>query len=198
MSKNIIEKIKSTENKNGVKSYFCLPDFSAYNSISEVKDNRLFFTAMGGGFVHSIDLDNPKFVRDIKEGKIIFTDQPPKPIYKKVKLSLDSIGEIIGYSLQERKWNGWSIVQVELDQVKKFNELAKNSSRSNFFNNTTVFKIVDEDTLTIEEEIDFNEETQSTVYETNTIKSVSIEVEGKKVKTFDLMSYNWCWSEEEL
>ena len=198
MSKNIIEKIKSTENKNGVKSYFCLPDFSAYNSISEVKDNRLFFTAMGGGFVHSIDLDNPKFVRDVKEGKVIFTDQPPKPIYKKVKLSLDSIGEIIGYSLQERKWNGWSIVQVELDQVKKFNELAKNSSRSNFFNNTTVFKIVDEDTLTIEEEIDFNEETQSTVYETNTIKSVSIEVEGKKVKTFDLNSCNWCWSEEEL
>ena len=198
MSKNIIEKIKSTENKNGVKSYFCLPDFSAYNSISEVKDNRLFFTAMGGGFVHSIDLDNPKFVRDVKEGKVIFTDQPPKPIYKKVKLSLDSIGEIIGYSLQERKWNGWSIVQVELDQVKKFNELAKNSSRSNFFNNTTVFKIVDEDTLTIEEEIDFNEETQSTVYETNTIKSVSIEVDGKKVKTFDLNSCNWCWSEEEL
>ena len=198
MNKNIIEKIKSTENKNGVKSYFCLPDFSAYNSISEVKDNRLFFTAMGGGFVHSIDLDNPKFVRDVKEGKVIFTDQPPKPIYKKVKLSLDSIGEIIGYSLQERKWNGWSIVQVELDQVKKFNELAKNSSRSNFFNNTTVFKIVDEDTLTIEEEIDFNEETQSTVYETNTIKSVSIEVDGKKVKTFDLNSCNWCWSEEEL
>ena len=195
MSKNIIEKILSTKNKNGVKSYFCLPDFSAYNSISEVKDNRLFFTAMGGGFVHSIDLDNPKFVRDVKEGKVIFTDQPPKPIYKKVKLSLDSKGEIIGYSLQERKWNGWSIVQVELDQVKKFNEL---SVKSGLGNNTTVFKIVDDDTLTIEEEIDFNEETQSTVYETNTIKSVSIEVEGKKVKTFDLNSCNWCWSEEEL
>ena len=192
---NIIEKIKSTKNKNGVKSYFCRPDFSAYNSISEVKDNRLFFTAMGGGFVHSIDLDNPKFIRDVEEGKIIFTDQPPKPIYKKVKLLLDSIGEIIGYSLQERKWNGWSIVQVELDQVKKFNEL---SVESGLGNNTTIFKIIDDDTLTIEEEIDFNEETQSTVYETNTIKSVSIEVEGKKVKTFDLMSCNWCWSEEEI
>ncbi len=196
MNKNIIEKIKSTKNKNGVKSYFCLPDFSAYNSISEVKDNRLFFTAMGGGFVHSIDLDNPKFVRDIEEGKVIFTDQPPKPIYKKVKLSMDSIGEIIGYSLQERKWNGWSIVQVELDQVKKLNELAKKSGLGN--NTTIIFKIIDDDTLTIEEEIDFNEETQSTVYETNTIKSVSIEVEGKKVKTFDLNSCNWCWSEEEL
>ena len=194
MNKNIIEKIKSTKNKNGVKSYFCLPDFSAYNSISEVKDNRLFFTAMGGGFVHSIDLDNPKFVRDVKEGKIIFTDQPPKPIYKKVKLSLDSIGEIIGYSLQERKWNGWSIVQVELDQVKKLNELAKKSGMKDHL----LFKIVDDDTLTIEEEIDFNEETQSTVYESKIIKSELIEVEGKKVKTFDLMSYNWCWSEEEL
>jgi len=195
MNKNIIEKIKSTKNKNGVKSYFCLPNFSAYESISEVKENRLFFTAMGGGFVHSIDLDNPKFVRDVKEGKVIFTDQPPKPIYKKVKLSLDSIGEIIGYSLQERKWNGWSIVQVELDQVKKFNEL---SVKFGLGDHTTVFKIVDEDTLTIEEEIDFNEETQSTVYETNTIKSKLIEVEGKKVKTFDLNSCNWCWSEEEL
>ena len=194
MNKNIIEKIKSTKNKNGVKSYFCLPDFSAYNSISEVKDNRLFFTAMGGGFVHSIDLDNPKFVRDVKEGKVIFTDQPPKPIYKKVKLSLDSIGEIIGYSLQERKWNGWSIVQVELDQVKKLNELAKKSGMKDHL----LFKIVDDDTLTIEEEIDFNEETQSTVYESKIIKSELIEVEGKKVKTFDLMSYNWCWSEEEL
>ena len=195
MNKNIIEKIKSTKNKNGVKSYFCLPDFSAYNSISEVKDNRLFFTAMGGGFVRSIDLDNPKFVRDVKEGKIIFTDQPPKPIYKKVKLSLDSIGEIIGYSLQERKWNGWSIVQVELDQVKKLNELYV---KSGLGDHTTVFKVVDDDTLTIEEEIDFNEETQSTVFESKIIKSELIEVEGKKVKTFDLMSYNWCWSEEEL
>ena len=191
---NIIEKIKSTKNKNGVKRYFCLPDFSAYNSISEVKDNRLFFTAMGGGFVHSIDLDNPKFVRDVEEGKIIFTDQPPKPIYKKVKLSMDSIGEIIGYSLQERKWNGWSIVQVELDQVKKLNELAKKSGMKDHL----LFKIVDDDTLTIEEEIDFNEETQSTVYESKIIKSELIEVEGMKVKTFDLMSYNWCWSEEEL
>jgi len=195
MNKNIIEKIKSTKNKNGVKSYFCLPDFSAYNSISEVKDNRLFFTAMGGGFVHSIDLDNPKFVRDVEEGKVIFTDQPPKPIYKKVKLSMDSIGEIIGYSLQERKWNGWSIVQVELDQVKKFNEL---SVKSGLGNHTTVFKVVDDDTLTIEEEIDFNEETQSTVFESKIIKSELIEVEGKKVKTFDLMSFNWCWSEEKL
>ena len=195
MNKNIIEKIKSTKNKNGVKSYFCLPDFSAYNSISEVKDNRLFFTAMGGGFVRSIDLDNPKFVRDVEEGKIIFTDQPPKPIYKKVKLSLDSIGEIIGYSLQERKWNGWSIVQVELDQVKKLNELYV---KSGLGDHTTVFKVVDDDTLTIEEEIDFNEETQSTVFESKIIKSELIEVEGKKVKTFDLMSYNWCWSEEEL
>ena len=191
---NNMEKILSTKNKNGVKSYFCRPDFSAYESISEIKDNKLFFTSMGGGFVRSIDLDNPKFVRDVEEGKIIFTDQPPKPIYKKVKLSLDSIGEIIGYSLQERKWNGWSIVQVELDQVKKLNELAKKSGMKDHL----LFKIVDDDTLTIEEEIDFNEETQSTVYETNTIKSVSIEVEGKKVKTFDLMSYNWCWSEEEL
>ena len=191
---NIIEKIKSTKNKNGVKSYFCLPNFSAYESISEIKDNKLLFTSMGGGFVRSIDLDNPKFVRDVEEGKIIFTDQPPKPIYKKVKLSLDSIGEIIGYSLQERKWNGWSIVQVELDQVKKLNELAKKSGMKDHL----LFKIVDDDTLTIEEEIDFNEETQSTVYESKIIKSVSIEVEGKKVKTFDLMSYNWCWSEEEL
>ena len=191
---NIIEKIKSTKNKNGVKSYFCLPNFSAYESISEVKENKLLFTSMGGGFVRSIDLDNPQFVRDVEEGKIIFTDQPPKPIYKKVKLSMDSIGEIIGYSLQERKWNGWSIVQVELDQVKKLNELAKKSGMKDHL----LFKIVDDDTLTIEEEIDFNKETQSTVYETNTIKSVSIEVEGKKIKTFDLMSYNWCWSEEEL
>jgi|TARA_R100001530_G_scaffold136093_1_gene115239 hypothetical protein len=195
MNKNIIEKIKSTKNKNGVKSYFCLPDFSAYNSISEVKDNRLFFTAMGGGFVRSIDLDNPKFVRDVKESKVIFTDQPPKPVYKKVKLSMDSIGEIIGYSLQERKWNGWSIVQVELDQVKKLNELYV---KSGLGDHTTVFKVVDDDTLTIEEEIDFNEETQSTVFESKIIKSELIEVEGKKVKTFDLMSYNWCWSEEEL
>ena len=191
---NILEKIKSTKNKNGVKSYFCMSDFSAYESISEIKDNKLLFTSMGGGFVRSIDLDNPQFVKEVEEGKIIFTDQPPKPIYKKVKLSLDSIGEIIGYSLQERKWNGWSIVQVELDQVKKLNELAKKSGMKDHL----LFKIVDDDTLTIEEEIDFNEETQSTVYETNTIKSVSIEVEGKKVKTFDLMSYNWCWSEEEL
>ena len=191
---NILEKIKSTKNKNGVKSYFCMSDFSAYESISEIKDNKLLFTSMGGGFVRSIDLDNPQFVKEVEEGKVIFTDQPPKPIYKKVKLSLDSIGEIIGYSLQERKWNGWSIVQVELDQVKKLNELAKKSGMGD----RLLFKIVDDDTLTIEEEIDFNEETQSTVYESKIIKSVSIEVEGKKVKTFDLMSYNWCWSEEEL
>ena len=83
---------------------------------------------------------------------------------------------------------------MELDQVKKLNELAKKSGMGDHL----LFKIVDDDTLTIEEEIDFNEETQSTVYESKIIKSVSIEVEGKKVKTFDLNSCNWCWSEEEL
>ena len=192
---NILEKIKSTKNKNGLKSFFCLPDFSAYKEITDLKNNRLYFVAMGGGFVHSTSLDNLIFRKDIKEGKIIFTDQPPKPLYKKVKLSLDSIGEIIGYSLQERKWNGWAIVQVELDQVKKLNKLSK---KSGFEDKTIIFKIVNDDTLTIEEETDFNQETQKPIFQTRIIKSKIIEVEGKKIKTFDLMSCNWCWSEENL
>ena len=80
---NIMEIVKD-------KKYFCNSDLTHFKNISEIKENRIYFTPYGGGFVHSIDLNNENFLRAIKNKKIIFTNDPPKEEYKYGKIYIDS------------------------------------------------------------------------------------------------------------
>ena len=51
---NILEIIKD-------KKYLCNSDFSYYRNIDQIKNNKLYFCAYGGGFVKTISLENKNF-----------------------------------------------------------------------------------------------------------------------------------------
>ena len=54
---NILEIIKD-------KKYLCNSDFSYYRNIDQIKNNKLYFCAYGGGFVKTISLENKNFLND--------------------------------------------------------------------------------------------------------------------------------------
>ena len=120
---NIKELIKNNK-------YICNSDNKNYMEITEFKDNKISICPQGGGFVKSIDIDNGKFIDDVVSEKIKFTNDMPME-WKKVKLYHDhwiadnriDLAHYIEGFVHEYKWNGWSMPMVELDQIKKFNEL---------------------------------------------------------------------------
>ena len=182
---NIKELIKNNK-------YICNSDNKNYMEITEFKDNKISICPQGGGFVKSINIDNGSFIDDVKNEKIIFKNELPM-VYKKVKLyhdhwiadnRIDLAHYIEGY-VHEYKWNGWSMPMIELDQVKKFNEIQKLTECDH---DHSTFLIKDENNISI---IDFNERDETL------IESEVIEVDGKKIKAFDV-SLGWTWSEEEI
>jgi hypothetical protein len=187
---NILEIIKD-------KKYFCNGDNSHYRNIEEVKDNKLYFCAYGGGFVQTISLTNENFLNDIKDKKIIFTNEEPKEEFHLGKIYIDSYDNypknfVEGYIHNHRFWNGWNIVFMTLEGIKKHNEHIKNSSyySDNWepkeeFNPT--FEIKDNDTIIL-----YDPEEEGGKVE---IKSTEILYEGKKIKVFDPFSMSWCWQE---
>jgi hypothetical protein len=181
---NIMEIVKG-------KKYFCNSDLTHFRNISEIKENRIYFSPYGGGFVHSINLDNEKFLKDVKDKKIIFTNDEPKEGYKYGKIYIDGYGNypnnfVMGYIDKNRFWNGWRIVEMTLEGIKKHNSLIKkNGLDYGEFNPT--FKIINEDTI----ELTDPEEEGGKV----TIKSGEITFEGKKIKVFNPCSMGWCWQE---
>jgi hypothetical protein len=183
---NIMEIVKD-------KKYFCNSDLTHFKNISEIKENRIYFTPYGGGFVHSVNLDNENFIKDVKDKKIIFTNDPPKEEYKYGKIYIDVYGNypnnfVMGYIDKNRFWNGWRIVEMTLEGIKKHNSLIKkNGLEYGEFNPT--FKIIDEDTI----ELTDPEEEGGKV----TIKSGEITFEGEKIKVFNPCSMGWCWQEIE-
>ena len=187
---NILEIIKD-------KKYLCNSDFSYYRNIEEIKDNKLYFCAYGGGFVKTISLTNENFLNDIKDKKIIFTNEEPRQEFHKGKIYLDSYDNypknfVEGYIHNHRFWNGWNIVFMTLEGIKKHNELIKNSpyyadnwEPKEEFNPT--FHIKDNDTIIL-----YDTEEEGGKVE---IKSTQILFEGKKIKVFNPCSMGWCWSE---
>ena len=187
---NILEIIKD-------KKYFCNGDFSHYRNISKIDDNKLHFSSYGGGFVRTINLENENFLKAIKDKKIIFTNEEPKEEYHLGKIYIDSYDEnrkkyVKGYIHNHRFWNGWRIVAMTLEGIKKHNEHIRKSPyySTNWkpeeeFNPT--FLIIDDDTIVL---CDPEEEGGKI-----TIKSHEITVEGKKIKVFDPCSMGWCWEE---
>ena len=163
------------------------------------KDNKISICPQGGGFVKSINIDNGSFVDDVKNEKIKFTNDMPME-WKKVKLFHDHwlvdnspIGYngnlplkyfIVGY-VTNHKWNGWSIPMVELDQIKKFNEI---QVKTKYMDDFAIFKIIDDKNISIR---DFNED------EIITLERSEFQVNGKTIKAFDV-SLGWTWSEEEI
>ena len=186
---NILEIIKD-------KKYLCNSDFSYYRNIEEVKNNKLYFCAYGGGFVKTISLENENFLNDIRDKKIIFTNEEPKEEFHFGKIYIDSYDGfqnfVEGYIHNHRFWNGWNIVYMTLEGIKKHNEHIKNSSyySDNWepkeeFNPT--FHIINDDTIIL-----YDQEEEGGKVE---IKSTQILFEGKKIKVFNPFSMSWCWSE---
>ena len=189
---NIKELIKNNK-------YICNSDNKNYMEITEFKDNKISICPQGGGFVKSINIDNGSFVDDVKNEKIKFTNDMPME-WKKVKLFHDHwlvdnspIGYngnlplkyfIVGY-VTNHKWNGWSIPMVELDQIKKFNEI---QVKTKYMDDFAIFKIIDDKNISIR---DFNED------EIITLERSEFQVNGKTIKAFDV-SLGWTWSEEKI
>ena len=188
----IRKKIKSSQYLYNKKS-------KRYFEITKFENNKLSINPQGGGFVKSIDVTQQSFIDDFKKGKFDFKNNMPFE-WKKVKLFHDHwlvdnspIGYdgnlplkyfIVGYVTQH-KWNGWSIPMVELDQIEKFNEIQKKTMDGE---SSSIFKIIDKENISIRM---FDED------EWVTIESSQINVNGKKLKVFDV-SLGWTWSEEVL
>jgi hypothetical protein len=187
---NILEIIKD-------KKYLCNSDFSYYRNIEEIKDNKLYICAYGGGFVKTISLTNENFLNDVENKKIIFTNEEPKEEFHLGKIYIDSYDNypknfVEGYIHNHRFWNGWNIVFMTLEGIKKHNELIKKSSyySDNWepkeeFNPT--FHIKNDDTIIL-----YDPEEEGGKVE---IKSTQILFEGKKIKVFNPCSLGWCWQE---
>ena len=188
---NILEIIKD-------KKYFCNSDFSYYRNIEEVKDNKLYFCPFGGGFVKTISLTNENFLNDIRDKKIIFTNEEPKQEFHFGKIYLDSYDNypknfVEGYIHNHRFLNGWNIVYMTLEKIKKHNKLIKNSPyysdnwepTQEDFNPT--FHIKNDDTIIL-----YDPEEEGGKVE---IKSTEILFEGEKIKVFNPCSMGWCWGE---
>ena len=180
------------------KKYFCNSDFSYYRNIEEVKNNKLYFCAYGGGFVKTINLENENFLNDIKDKKIIFTNEEPKEEFHLGKIYIDSYDNypknfVEGYIHNHRFWNGWNIVYMTLEGIKKHNKLIKNSPyysdnwepNQEEFNPT--FHIINDDTIIL-----YDQEEEGGKVE---IKSTQILFEGKKIKVFNPCSMGWTWQE---
>ena len=184
-----IGELRKTINNNRFLFY---PKLNLYRQIVQLDKNKLSVCNQGGGFVKSIDITDEKFLEDIDNGTIVFKLTIPFE-YKKVKFyhdhwiadnRIDIAYYIEGYA-SEHKWNGWSIPMVELDQIKKFNEIQKKTLDSE---PTSIFKIIDEDNIEIKM---FDED------DWIKIEAEHIDVNGKTKKVFDI-SLGWTWSEEEI
>src|SRR6056300_187482 len=185
-----IGELRKTINNNRFLFY---PKLNLYRQIVQLDKNKLSVCNQGGGFVKSIDITDEGFLKDIDNGDIVFKLTMPFE-FKKVKLFHDHwLGDneinderelnhtIEGY-VTIQKWNGWSLPYVELDQIKKFNEIQKLTEY--YFDHST-FKIINDNKISI---IDFNER------EEIIIESEEIKVDGKTKKVFDI-SLGWTWSE---
>ena len=168
-----------------------------YYDISSFKNNILSICPQGGGFVKFIDVTKKSFINDFKKGKFDFKNDMPF-VWKKVKLYHDhwlsdktdengiaTIEHYIEGYVTTHKWNGWSIPMVEIDQIEKFNEIQKKTMDGQ---SSSIFKVIDKDNISIRM---FDED------EWITIESSEINVDGKKLKVFDV-SLGWTWSEEGL
>ena len=175
---NIKELIKNNK-------YLCNSDNKNFMEIQGLKDNKLSICRQGGGFVKTIDIDNGSFINDVINEKIKFTNNMPLE-WKRVKLYFDHFEDdfIIGY-VTINKWNGWSMPMVELDQIKKFNEIQAKTLDTQ---SSSIFKIIDDKNISIRE---FDED------DIFTIERSEFECNSKTIKAFDV-SNGWTWSEEEI
>jgi hypothetical protein len=185
-----IGELRKTINNNRFLFY---PKLNLYRQIVQLDKNKLSVCNQGGGFVKSIDITDEGFLKDIDNGDIVFKLTMPFE-FKKVKLFHDHwLGDneinderelnhtIEGY-VTIRKWNGWSLPYVELDQIKKFNEIQK---LTDYYFDHSTFKIINDNKISI---IDFNDR------EEIIIERELINVDGKTKKVFDI-SLGWTWSE---
>ena len=177
--------------------YFYNNENKRYYDISKFEGNKLSISPQGGGFVGSLDITTQSFINRFLNNKVEFTNQMPF-VWKKVKLFHDhwlsdktdengiaTIEHYIEGYVTNHKWNGWSIPMVEIDQIKKFNEI---QVKTKYMDDFAIFKIIDDKNISIR---DFNED------EIITLERSEFQVNGKTIKAFDV-SLGWTWSEEKI
>lgn len=153
--------------------------------ITNFNQDELSICPQGGGFVKVININNPSFIDKVKNKKLLFLKEMPSQ-FKKVKLFFDHFdGDFIFGYTTERRWNGWTMPYVELDEIKKFNQI---QSKHDCFHDWSTFKIIDEDTISI---IDVNERDEIK------IKSEQIVFKDQILKVFDV-SLGMTWEQEEI
>ena len=124
--------------------YLFKKEKNRYFDINKFEKNKLSINPQGGGFVQSVNITDQNFINDFKNEKIIFKNELPF-VWKKVKLYHDhwiadnrtDLEHFIEGYVTEHKWNGWSIPMVELDQIKKFNEIQKKCRFGKIYRFTT-------------------------------------------------------------
>ena len=187
MDKNLIKNIE--ENK-----FFRVGE--TFYDIDKIENDHIVFCTFGGGFMTKVSLNDKRLNKDFYNGDLTFFKKVPY-IYQLVELYLEGWQEnenLKAYNLKYHNWNGWSHCYAPLDQVLKFNEYQKNSEHglaNGLYEGTDIFKIIDNDTITIKEYETYEYDKMELI----TIKSDIINYNGADIspKVFDLMSANWCW-----
>lgn len=184
VAKEVKEILTLSEIRKQVKnnSYLFLKKSDIYLEINNEQKNKLQCSPVGGGFVKNVDITSFDFLLDYEKGNIKFVNEIPRS-FEKMKLFHDHWNDnyIEGYVDPIHRWNGWFCPLVELDQIRKFNDIQKSTQMSDDY---SLFKIIDEDTISI---TDINEN------DVITIKSQKL----KDKKVFDI-SLGWTWSAEKI
>lgn len=182
------EILKLSEIRKKIKSnkFLWLKKSDIYLSIVSLDRNKLQTSPIGGGFVKNVDIGSFDFLLDYEKGNFKFVDEVPRD-WNRMKVYHDHWEDafIYAYVDPRQRWNGWYCPKVELSQIKKFNKIQKSTQMSDDY---SLFKIIDEDTISI---IDFNDK------EEIIIKSEDFDINGKKIKVFDI-SMGWTWSAERI
>ncbi len=150
---------------------------NTYFNVDTNKDGEITICRCGGG-----DFVTP--VKAIKNPEIFTVVDALPSDYKRGVYSLDADDTMIfeGFSVPERRWNGWAMPAFEISVAKEIIKIV-NETMGDFFN----LERDDERGVVIVTEKDWDQ-----TYE---VEDFVIQVDGKSIVVVDIMAANWCWDD---
>lgn len=148
---------------------------NTYFNVSLVND-KLSISPCGGGFVTPVgNIKNKE--------EFVLVDEIPSE-YKRGVYTLDDDPQYIfeGFSVPERRWNGWAMPVFEISVIHEIIRIS-NETMADFYH----FERDDKRGVTIVTEKDYDD-----TYE---IEDSVITVDGKTFVVASFMSGNWTWSD---